>query len=272
MKLNKRVLLFALIFLFGSALYLFSQSPATSVPTNTEKPQPVETNESDPAKVAAAEPTTEPPNENKGENKPEDKPTDTGNFAEDELFKQLDEEMKKAPTAEPEIVKPPSWGVQILKMIIVLAMMFGVFYLIWKFFIYKKKFQSEAAEVMRVIHTQSVSPGKSIQIMELSNRLLVIGNSDAGLQLITEIKDKPSIDQIKLDSENENSMEKRDFWVELSKTIAERVRGTGTEKSKKMNTSGPMPWDNMRSKSRTRLETLKKNRENFNQDDGSDKL
>lgn len=135
----------------------------------------------------------------------------------------LDRELEGRDAPEPE-PQPTSWGAQIVKTLVVLLVIILFFYSLWKFTDFRKRFPNASSEVVRTLHSYPLTPDKSIQIVELGNKLLVLGVSDAGIQLVTEFTEKAAIDRIKLDCDKDNDNEKPDFWVELSKTISKSVK------------------------------------------------
>ena len=112
-----------------------------------------------------------------------------------------------------------SWSWQILKTFLVLFFLIGFFGIAWKLYLFRKKMPSQESGVMQVLYEYDLSGSRRISIVQLASRLLVLGVSDSGIQLITEITDKHTIDQVKLDCDKERGSEKPDFLWELTKVI-----------------------------------------------------
>ena len=147
-----------------------------------------------------------------------------------------------------------SWGWQIIKTTIALLCLIGIFFVIWKLYFFRQK------------TLRRESPNKSLQLISLHNKLLLLGISDSGgIQLISEISDKNSIDQIKLYCEQENAKEKADFLMELTKAIKNNVRNF----TKKRPSAYQARFHNqdisyIRNQSKDKLNSFKQTRSTFN--------
>jgi len=165
-----------------------------------------------------------------------------------------------------------SWAYRILKTTVILALMIGVFLVGWKFLVFKKGFNPGGSEVIKTLYQHNMGPGKSLQIIEMGGRLLIMGLSDAGLQLITEITDKSTIEKIKMDCDKDSEKERPDFWIELSKSMANKMKSTmsnnrNSSNTRRFETTEQQPWENTRSRSKETLSKIKQSRDLFHQED-----
>ncbi len=170
----------------------------------------------------------------------------------------LEKELKRQDPASSEDAKEISWDWQILKTTIVLIIMILIFLGIWKVYLFKKKIPVRTSQVLQLLYEYPMANGKIMQIVQLNNKLLLLGLSEAGIQLITEINDKNSIDQIKLDCEKENQKEKTDFLAELSRAIKDKVSGLINPQEKNFEMKEGIAWNSLRSSAQKKIEDLKK--------------
>ena len=170
--------------------------------------------------------------------------------------------------AKKEKSEDVSWVWQITKTFLVLLFLIGFFWGGWRLYLFKKELPFKESEVMQVLYEYDLSGSRRISIVQLVNRLLVLGISESGIQLITEITDKHTIDQIKLDCEKDKKNEKPDFLWELTKVIKNKVSGwtslskteTHTNKASNQNIQD---WGQLRQNSKNRLQQLKKQKDDF---------
>jgi flagellar protein FliO/FliZ len=103
-----------------------------------------------------------------------------------------------------------------VRMIIILAAVVGVIYLI--FFLLKRtanpKMQNN--ELMRVLSTQTIANNRSLHLVEVGRQIFLIGVGDNSVNLVSEITDKESIDELRLRISEQTSGEKRRFKDVLS--------------------------------------------------------
>ena len=138
----------------------------------------------------------------------------------------LQRELETTPAQKAKpIQERPSWAWQFIKTLFVLSILILIFWGVWKIYFFKKNLPLRSSRVLNILYEYDLLSNKKLQILELGNRLLVLGLSDSGIQLITEISDKDSIEKIKLNCEKENSTEKPDFLLELTNVIKDKISG-----------------------------------------------
>ncbi len=218
------------------------------------------------------------PVQNNGENGPKNEQTQSPRSGQEDGRKDgrsefeilLDQELEGR-TPAPAQPEATSWPEQILKTAVVLLVMIALFYGFWKLNLFRRQFPGQSSEVFRTLHQAPLSPGKSLQIVELGNRLLVLGISDAGIQLVTEFTEKAAIDRIKLECDRDNDRDKPDFWIELSKSISTTISGAlGGEKtgagqpgqSGRQEKSKP-PWEKLRSGAKKNMDKIRTDKDFF---------
>lgn len=85
-----------------------------------------------------------------------------------------------------------------MRFALMLLLMIGAFYLLLKFVRSKSMGLSPAGDLVTVIASIPILQGRFIQIVDLAGKLLVIGVSDSGVNLISEIEDARTVDKIRL--------------------------------------------------------------------------
>lgn len=120
-------------------------------------------------------------------------------------------------------VERVSWAAQLVKTIVVLGLMLGIFYGGYKVFIFKKGLPIAGSEVIQILYEYPISSGKKLQFLEMAGKLFILAISDAGVQLVTEINDHNSIDRLKHDISKESEREKPDFLLELSSAVRSKI-------------------------------------------------
>ncbi len=95
-------------------------------------------------------------------------------------------------------VEEESYAWVIIKTLFILGLMVGGFYYFFRFVSRKAGIQLGGSEVAQVLSVVPLGQNKFIQIVDLAGRMLVLGVTDANINLIAEIKDKEEIDRIRV--------------------------------------------------------------------------
>lgn len=169
----------------------------------------------------------------------------------------LKEELEGNPVADE--TERPSWGMQFFKTTVVLIIMLGLFYGGYRLYMFRKKMPGPQSSVVNVLLDFPLGTDNRLQIVEMANRLLVLGVSSAGVNLITEIREPEDIDQIKIASQKDSEHERPDFFLELSRAIRDRVGSTKSTDTSKQ--ASDLPWEGMRNLSREKLMKMKRQRD-----------
>ena len=175
----------------------------------------------------------EPARKTTGQNSDEVSKTDKKPVPEESMDDLLQKELEETTTRKPQTDETrPSWGWQFLKTFFTLAILLFVFWAMWKIYFFKKNLPARTSQVLKILYEHDISSNKKLQIIEIGNRLMVLGISDSSIQLITEISDKDSVAEIKLNCEKENQTEKVDFFLVLTNTIKDKISGWITPSKK----------------------------------------
>lgn len=77
---------------------------------------------------------------------------------------------------------------------LVVALIYGFFYLLKRISAPK----DGGLRLVRVLETRNLSGNRNLHLVEVGNQILLVGSSDTGVTLITEVTDKETVDGIKL--------------------------------------------------------------------------
>lgn len=165
----------------------------------------------------------------------------------------------------------PSWAWQILKTTFVLGLLMGVFYLVYRIYVFKRRLPGLHSTALRVLYSFPITQGKTLQIIEMANHLLILGLSEGGINLISEITDRARIEQIKLDCEKDNNQVKPDFFIELSRAVSQKTQ-TWLGKKEPVSNKSPVKdsedlWQDSRASTMGRLSKLRTDRNHLRDDE-----
>lgn len=182
-----------------------------------------------------------------------------------EFEKLLDDELNENGNANnAKTNEDSSWAFQILKTIAGLSFVIFTIYLLKKYVMFKSQFKVNEAGIINVLHDFPVSTGKKLQILEVGNKLLLIGISDAGIQLVTEFKEKVTIDQIKMDCEKVSKTENTDIWLEMSKVISDKIQGVFKKKTDDSDHADmPETWKDLQANARFKIDEIREKKKFF---------
>jgi flagellar biogenesis protein FliO len=107
--------------------------------------------------------------------------------------------------------EPPDFGgtevsytMLILRTIGIMGALLIGLYLVYRLLIKKRSRIVTDSEIIRVLATYPLAGNRVIQIMDIAGEILVLGVSDANINLISKVEDRETIDRIKLLSNREN--------------------------------------------------------------------
>jgi flagellar protein FliO/FliZ len=141
--------------------------------------------ETDPSEIAPSSPTetqTQPPEQEVGQTAAPDYEYEEPEFGENRL----------------------SYPMLVLRTIAVLAVIVVGIYLVFRFLLKKRHPFTRESEIIKVLASFQIAANKSIQIVEIAEKMLVLGVSDSNINLITTIEEKETIDRIRLLSSKES--------------------------------------------------------------------
>jgi flagellar biosynthetic protein FliO len=122
---------------------------------------------------------------------------------------QESEESEQLPTPDYEYTEPDfgenrlSYPILVLRTIAVLAVIIIGIYLIFRFLLRRKNPRIADSEIIKVLANFPLAANKAIQVVEIAEKILVLGVTDSNINLITTLEDKETIDKLKLLSSKE---------------------------------------------------------------------
>lgn len=132
----------------------------------------------------------------------------------------------------------PSVGVW--NILVTLAFVLVIFWVIFRFVVrplMRGAVLGRGVEEFRIVATLPIAPTKSVQIVKLVDRLLVIGIAEGGMNLLSEITDPELVSEM-LDALDAKNPTKYHPFKKAFDTILSRKDETGfEEKQKKFNTT-----------------------------------
>ncbi len=95
----------------------------------------------------------------------------------------------------------------VFALVVVVALIYGIVYIL------KKGFVPKEAEnlFLKKAATLTLAPGKTLQVITMSDKAWIVGVTDAGINLIGEITDEDLVNQMILEAEKEPLSKPRDF-------------------------------------------------------------
>jgi flagellar biosynthetic protein FliO len=96
-----------------------------------------------------------------------------------------------------------SYPFLILRTLAVLAVLIIVVYLVFRVFIRNRHKIVTNTEVIKVLATYPLAGNKTIQIVQIADKVLILGVTDSNINLIATLEDQETIDKIKLESSKE---------------------------------------------------------------------
>ncbi len=115
----------------------------------------------------------------------------------------------------------------VLILAIVVVLIYAVFYLLKR----SSKGRMQASEIIKVLGSRSISGNKSLHLIEIGRQIFLVGSGDNGINLVSEISDKESIDEIRLKAVNSADAGKRNFSDVLAGMLGGRNEGLGGSRS-----------------------------------------
>ena len=93
----------------------------------------------------------------------------------------------------------------VFRFVLMLGLMLGIFYVAMRFLKGRSGSFNSAGELVEVLAMAPLMPGKFIQIVDLAGKLMVLGVSDGGINILSEIEDARTVDRIRLWQSQKNS-------------------------------------------------------------------
>ncbi|HEY1406771.1 MAG TPA: flagellar biosynthetic protein FliO, partial [Spirochaetota bacterium] len=120
-----------------------------------------------------------------------------------------------------------SYGWMIIKTILVLGFFGAGFYFFFKYITKRGIIPNIGRSVVQTIAVNPVGQNKTIQVVEVAGRMLIIGVTDSQISLISEITAKDEIDRIRLHSSKSTPVETHTFQDFVSEQVGSLVSFIG---------------------------------------------
>jgi flagellar protein FliO/FliZ len=98
-----------------------------------------------------------------------------------------------------------------VRMVIILAAIIGVIYLLFWLLRRGAGRKIQENDLIRVLGSRSLSGSRALHVVEVGASVYLIGASDGGVELISEITDKESLDSVRLKAAEEKPQGRRGF-------------------------------------------------------------
>lgn len=99
----------------------------------------------------------------------------------------------------------------IFKTLLVLGLFVGGFYMFYKFVTQKAGLQVSGHEAIKILSMIPVGPNRTLQLIDVAGKVYLLGISESGINMLTEIKDREEIDRIRLLSSKSTPMKDLTF-------------------------------------------------------------
>ncbi len=112
-----------------------------------------------------------------------------------------------------------------VRMLIILAAVVGAIYLI--FWLLRRGAGKRITEnnLIKVLGSRSLAGSRSLHLVEVGTSIFLVGASDGGVELISEITDKESLDSVRLKAAEEGPTGKRTFQQVLAEIFRPARQG-----------------------------------------------
>jgi flagellar protein FliO/FliZ len=133
---------------------------------------------------------------------------------------------------EPEERPLNSFGVwDLIRMVLILALVVGLIYAVFYLLKRSSKGRIQSSQIIKILGSRSISGNKSLHLVEIGRQIFLVGSGDNGINLVSEINDKESIDEIRLSAVNSPEEGRRSFSDILAGMLGGRTDGLGTSAS-----------------------------------------
>ncbi len=130
-------------------------------------------------------------------------------------------------------VEEESYGWLLFKTIFVLGLLVGGFYMFYRFISQKAGINLSGQDVVQILSAVPLGPGKFLYIIDLAGKVFLLGVSDSGINMLTEIEGKEDIDRIRLLSSRSTPNDGKNFQDMISSQIGRFVDKINDKKIKK---------------------------------------
>ncbi|MFW5768834.1 MAG: flagellar biosynthetic protein FliO [Spirochaetota bacterium] len=103
-----------------------------------------------------------------------------------------------------------------LRMILILGAVIGLIYLIFWFIKKKGSPSLQNNELFSILSTQAVASNRAIHLVQVGNQYFLVGSGENSVNLISEIGDKETVDEIRMKMSQQEPGNKKSFRDMLS--------------------------------------------------------
>lgn len=103
-----------------------------------------------------------------------------------------------------------------VRMILILAAVVAAIYLIFRILKKKSSPRLQDADLFKVLSTQVIANNRSLHLVEVGRQIFLVGAAENAVNLISEIADKETLDEIRLKSAQYKETERMTFVEKLS--------------------------------------------------------
>jgi flagellar biogenesis protein FliO len=113
-----------------------------------------------------------------------------------------------------------SYSFLVLRTLAILAVLVVAVYFVMRIFLKNRRKIVTGTDIIKVLATYPLAGNKSIQIMEIAEKVFILGVTESNINMITSVEDKETIDRIKLQSSKETKGGFQSFKDQLMKLIS----------------------------------------------------
>jgi flagellar biogenesis protein FliO len=136
-----------------------------------------------------------------------------------------------------------SYGWTIFKLLFILGLMGGGFYYFFRFVTKRAGMNVLGRDVVNILSIVPVGQNKFIQVVDLADRVLVLGVTDANINLITEITSRDEIDRLRLLSSKSPDEAPQNFNDYLSEFVSGVVNKISSLKKGRAGRTPPAEYE-----------------------------
>jgi flagellar biogenesis protein FliO len=123
-----------------------------------------------------------------------------------------------------------SYPVLVLRTLVILAIIVVSIYLFFRYLVKKRNRVVAETDIIKVHATFPLATNRLIQVVEIADKMLVLGVSDSNINLITELADRETIDRIKVMSSKESG-DGQGFRDQFMKLLGGKIFSKGGQLS-----------------------------------------
>jgi len=152
--------------------------------------------------------------------------------------KKINQDIKITPKefeySKPQKAESPSYFILLLKTFLIL-LVFGVgVYYIFKYISKKQGFLPVSTNIIKLISTVPVGTNRFVQLIEVGTHYYLIGSTESGITLLSEISDNESINMIKIQQNKVKPMQANVTFFQFIKDLIGHIPGKKGEEISKI--------------------------------------